>query len=94
MSCHLCLNTKIYSNLHTVDGDSMHFLLPVSCCCTVLMLCCVLFRSMEVEGMTQISVMMMVVEGSPKMVRKGESLFYITNKNNGFWYHILGIAPP
>lgn len=42
------------------------------------------------EGMTQISVMMMVVEGSPKMVRIGESLFYITNKNNGFWYHIFG----
>lgn len=54
------------------------------------MLCCVLFRSMEVEGMTQISVMMVVVEGSPKIVRIGESLFYITNKNNGFWCHIFG----
>ncbi len=54
------------------------------------MLCWVLFRSMEVEGMTLISVMMMVVEGSPKIVRIGESLFYITNKNNVFLYHIFG----
>ncbi len=40
--------------------------------------------------MTLISVMMMVLEGSPKIVRIGESLFYITNTNNGFWYHIVG----
>lgn len=36
------------------------------------MLCWVLFRSMEVEGMTLISVMMMVLEGSPKIVRIGQ----------------------
>lgn len=51
------------------------------------------FRSMEVEGMTLISVMTMVVEGSPNMMRKGQILFYITNKKNvWFWpgYHIFG----
>jgi len=35
---------------------------------------------MEAEGMTLISVMMMVAEGSPNMMRKGEILFNIANK--------------
>lgn len=44
------------------------------------------------EGMTQISVMMMrVVEGSPNMVRIGESLFYIINKTYYcFLCHVFG----
>lgn len=44
--------------------------------------------------MTQISVMMMVVEGSPKMARIGKSLSYITNKNTMIFSIIFwSIAP-
>lgn len=66
----LCFNTIIY----IIVGDALCVI------CVPFLYCDKCFRSMEVEGMTLISVMMMVVEGSQNMMRKGQILFYITNK--------------